>query len=477
MVVRGVPRGLAKDAWWLDDEDPPRGIRAGLILPFALLAADLLFWDVRPGAGLALWLVIAGAAMAMTVAYQLNARRFAWAAAVLFVATLPLFEVVQFGTVMVALFGMCAAGFILVAPDWDGASLIRAMCRLPGAGIVQTIRDVFAMRVAAPSKGRVQSALFDWGLPVAAGGLFIILFAAANPFVDQWLLALGRLDPQNLPAVERVIFWALLAIALWPLLRLSTMWPQLSRPRHGRLPHMQSGFFNARAVQRALVVFNLIFLVQTTLDAGYLWGGVTLPEGMTYAEYAHRGAYPLLVTALLAGLFALLAQPYLGQSTWVRWLLYIWVGQNVLLVISSILRLDLYVDVYGLTRLRVAAFVWMLLVAAGLLLIIMQMVERHSRMWVLARAFGLGLLAIYGCNLWNIDGLIARHNIAKGHADYYLCGLSEGAVPATRAYEIATGQTICDSWRPYLSTRDDWREWGYRNTRLHNSVAALEDTQ
>ena len=43
------------------------------------------------------------------------------------------------------------------------------------------------------------------------------------------------------------------------------------------------------------------------MDFVYLWGGKTLPDGMSYAEYAHRGAYPLIATALLAGAFVLVA--------------------------------------------------------------------------------------------------------------------------------------------------------------------------
>jgi hypothetical protein len=37
------------------------------------------------------------------------------------------------------------------------------------------------------------------------------------------------------------------------------------------------------------------------------------------------------------------------QSTVIRPLVYLWVAQNVMLVISSILRLDLYVQIYLLT--------------------------------------------------------------------------------------------------------------------------------
>jgi len=222
----------------------------------------------------------------------------------------------------------------------------------------------------------------------------------------------------------------------------------------------------------------LIFAVQTVLDLGYLWGGFALPEGMTYANYAHRGAYPLLATALFAGLFALVAQPFLGEGNGVRRLLYLWIAQTLLLVLSSILRLDLYVDAYGLTRLRFAAFVWMAVVAGGLGLIIMQMIGRYSVGWFMARASGIGFIAFYICCLVNIDGLIARNNLAHGFDDYYyLCQLSAGAAPAMRAYELETGKELCGRHVYYLHQPADWREWGYRNARLRHSLAALEDMQ
>jgi hypothetical protein len=369
-------------------------------------------------------------------------------------------------------------GVILAAPALAPQGLTRAVLRLPGAGIVQTCRDIFAMRVSTPSTGSVKSVLLDWAVPAGIGALFLALFAAANPFVDQWLVALGQFDMDLLPEFARVLLWAMIALVIWPLLRLATMIGNLMRPASRPTCSVQLALLNGRSVSRALVVFNLIFLMQTVMDIGYLWGGAALPEGMTYAEYAHRGAYPLLVTAVLAGFFALLAQPYLGAAIWVRRLLYLWIAQTVLLVVSSILRLDLYVDVYGLTRLRFAAFVWMGLVALGLVLIIMQMVGRHSVGWVLQRAFGLGFVAIYCCNLFNIDGFIARNNLADHRpGDFYLCQLSEGAVPAIRADELRTGYDLCGSWGPHLSTRKDWREWGYRNARLHRSLATLEAAQ
>ncbi len=67
MVVRGVPRRLANDAWWLDDEVPPKGLRAWPVLLVVLALADILFWDVTGGIGFAVWMLVAATAIYATV--------------------------------------------------------------------------------------------------------------------------------------------------------------------------------------------------------------------------------------------------------------------------------------------------------------------------------------------------------------------------------------------------------------------------
>src|SRR5271166_461334 len=79
-------------------------------------------------------------------------------------------------------------------------------------------------------------------------------------------------------------------------------------------------------------------VLQTSMDMFYLWGAATLPVGLTYADYAHRGAYPLVVTALLAGWFAIVTtkpgtEP--ARSAFTQRLTLLWIGQNLLLVVSS----------------------------------------------------------------------------------------------------------------------------------------------
>ncbi len=108
----------------------------------------------------------------------------------------------------------------------------------------------------------------------------------------------------------------------------------------------------------ALFLFNVLFAVENGLDLAFLWSGAPLPAGVTLADYAHRGAYLLVLTALLAGGFSLLllreGSPTASRPL-IRWLVGAWVAQNVLLSASSLLRTVDYVEAYSLTQLRLAA--------------------------------------------------------------------------------------------------------------------------
>ncbi|MDG2571135.1 DUF4173 domain-containing protein, partial [Vibrio parahaemolyticus] len=236
-------------------------------------------------------------------------------------------------------------------------------------------------------------------------------------------------------------------------------------------------------------MFNGLFAIQTGLDLVYLWGGAELPEGMTHAAYAHRGAYPLIATALLAAAFVLAAMRPNGpgeRSPAIRGLVLLWIGQNVLLVVSSMLRLELYVAAYTLTMLRVAAFIWMALVAVGLALIVVRIVLRRSNHWLLL-ANGVTLAAtLYACAFINFPALIATYNVdhtteAGSQLDFaYTLSLGPQAIPAIDRYlERNPGQADRNGWinarnkmaLRYAAGAGDWRAWTFRDWRLNQYLA------
>jgi hypothetical protein len=324
-------------------------------------------------------------------------------------------------------------------------------------------------------------------LPLAGTLLFIALFANANPLIGD---VLGRIA---LPDIDlpRLLIWVVLAILVWGSLRPSRMHMRLDADPD-RIAWVLPGTGPA-AIRLSLILFNLVFAVQNGLDIAFLWSGQPLPGHVTLADYAHRGAYTLIVTALLAGLFVLVTlRP--GSETArvpaIRRLVMAWTAQNILLVASSMLRTIDYVEAFSLTVLRIAALAWMGLVAVGLVLICWRLIRGRSGAWlvnanavallgVLAAATAIDLGAV-AAN-WNVRH--AREVGGGGPAIdlCYLAGLGPSALVSLAAIEREpTDRVFRDrvtAVRAQVQRDMLWKMahggWTWRNARRLERIAAM----
>jgi Domain of unknown function (DUF4173) len=346
------------------------------------------------------------------------------------------------------------------------------------------------------------SGVIVWFIPVVLGSIFACLFVSANPLLEKWISLINPGAAGSYLGVGRVLFWVAALSAVWPFIHVwwrsrieaTTDVAETATPQQ----EAQSGgadFFGVATILRSLVLFNLLFAVQTILDMAFLWGNVTLPADVSYASYAHRGAYPLILTALLAAAFVLAAMKPGGaaeRSKVIRPLVYLLVAQNVLLVASSILRLDLYVQIYLLTWWRIAAFVWMLLVAFGLLLIVARIALNRSDEWLIRANLVTLTATLYVCSLVNFAVIIADYNIShsretsgKGVAldVNYLLSLGPQALPAIdKAFAprgwsdlnlVSRRNCLVEQQRKNMAS---WRAWGFRGWRLQRTLDAPQNS-
>lgn len=317
-------------------------------------------------------------------------------------------------------------------------------------------------------------------LPLLGGAVFLWLFALANPVIEQSLTGLldFRVDP------FRGVFWGVILILAWGYMRPRLLKKPLPTPGgkgDRKLPGVTVG-----SVLLSLLIFNGLFALQNGLDIAFLWSGASLPDGMTLADYAHRGAYPLIATALLAGLFVLVALApgsASARNRSIRGLVVLWIVQNIFLVASTVLRTIDYIDVYSLTRLRIAALVWMGLVAIGLILICWRMLRGKSASWlinanVLAAGIVLSLSAVVDLGAvaasWNV-----RHAAEVGGRGTqldlcYLGQLGESALVPLAQLEQTPLEPAFQNRVTWLrqrlaaetSARDaNWRAWTWRGAR------------
>jgi len=335
---------------------------------------------------------------------------------------------------------------------------------------------------------RVTAVLLAAMLPIIGGAVFLWLFAMANPVISRTLSAL-RLPELDL---ARLIFWGAIGGAAWAVLRPRGLRRTLAPP--GLRGELDLPGVSMASVTLSLLVFNGLFALQNGLDVAYLWSGAPLPTGMTLAEYAHRGAYPLIVTALLAGLFVLVfLRPgsATGEARWPRILVTAWVAQNLFLVASTALRTIDYLEVYSLTRLRIAALAWMALVAVGLALICWRLLRGKTSSWLInANVLAAGLV-LAACSVVDLGAVAAAWNVRHAREVgggavaldvCYLRQLNGAALVSLAELEqrsLAPEFRARVEWTRRTLTADvvkrqaDWRGWRWRDARRLERVRAL----
>ena len=312
-----------------------------------------------------------------------------------------------------------AAGMAVLLPATgrfdDGWRWFQRLIAHAARSVVAPILDAVRWRkarVRRPDRRlKLSSGIAALALPVTGSIVIALLFISANPVLERLVDELTTPGDWELD-IPRLLLWTALLFAAWSLLH-----PKHIHPLFGTFDgsgDLALPGVSVTSVRTSLIAFNLLFAGQNAMDLAYLSGLAPMPAGITLAEYAHRGAYPLIVTALLAALFVLVTlRP--GSETAarpvIRWLVVIWVVQNLILVASSIVRTIDYIDAYSLTTLRIEALAWMLLVGCGLVLICWRMLTARSARWLVNSNCAAAAVMLTGFAIVDTDAIAASWNV------------------------------------------------------------------
>ncbi len=118
----------------------------------------------------------------------------------------------------------------------------------------------------------------------------------------------------------------------------------------------------------ALLNLLLFSLLVADFQQLFVVGGI--PEGYTLSEYLHKGVYAVILSIIFAITLIVFyfkgAFNYYKKSKWLRILTWAWIGLNAVLVLFTLYKNVLYVEVYDLTFKRVSVFIYLLLCWVGL---------------------------------------------------------------------------------------------------------------
>jgi hypothetical protein len=446
----------------------PPGAVTPLLVAGAVLGAigdALLRVGGPPGLNLSLWIAsvaVAAVALHRQAALALDRGRVAWLAiGVAFAAGLawrddPPLKLLALGC---ATLSFALAAHRLTGSWVQRSGVLRYGVALALGALHAWTASVLAFVDAALSRAHVETGrAAGWqrtlavvrGLAIATPLVVVFgaLFMSADAVFAKLVANVVRFDFEWIAG--HVLLFSILAWLATGYLRgflTGTEPPLLRAPSAdgvlvGRTPKRPT--LGITEVATALTVLDVLFLLFVVVQFRYLFGGNTLVRvtpDLTYAEYARRGFFELVVAACLV-VPVLLAADWLLErrsrrdDVVFRSLAGLQVGLVLAITASALERLRLYYASYGLTESRFYAMVLLLWIGA-MLCWLAATVLRGRRAPFAFGALTSGLATIALLFVVNPDALTARTNVARsalvnGPARFdvaYATSLSGDAVP------------------------------------------------
>jgi hypothetical protein len=233
----------------------------------------------------------------------------------------------------------------------------------------------------------------------------------------------------------------------------------------------------------ALALLNVLFAAFVAVQLQYLFGSARMVEatpGLTYATYARRGFFELVIVALLV-LPILLGADRVHvadrSKRAFRIQALVLVGLVFCIMASAMHRMRLYQFAYGLTELRFYVSAFIIFLAVVFMLFCLTTLRGWGGLFPMGTV-GIGFAAILVLHSVNPDRWIAQVNIenllAGRELDYsYLMSLSADAVPTLAANtRHVPRQDIINVYEKRFIDIDDWRSWNYGR---HSAARAIRE--
>ena len=201
------------------------------------------------------------------------------------------------------------------------------------------------------------------------------------------------------------------------------------------------------------VLLNIMILTINVLDISFLWSGMKLPEGFTFAGYLHQGIYTLIFSCLLAILLISLIfrgrLNFTEKNKTLKIMAYAWIAQNIFIALSCGLKNVIYISSYALTYRRITIFVLLTLLMVGLVSAIIKIMKKKN-IYYLFRMNSFSFLIVFiGISLFNWDGIITKYNLKNSEFPdvAYLVDLNESGLPYLLQYAETTsaGEKLVNS--------------------------------
>lgn len=239
---------------------------------------------------------------------------------------------------------------------------------------------------------------------------------------------------------------------------------------------------NTLTMNTALGAVCFVYLVYLLSQLAYFVGGFSgiLPEGYSTAEYARRGFFEMAwlsainLFIITFSISLVTKNPTAPLSTRIECLFLGLVTE--FLVLSATAKMLLYINTYGLTRLRVLTMVILVFlgITTALVTVWLFLPKLQYMKAVMLTALALGAIVLW----MDVDTQVAKYNVEhylSGDLEtvdvYHLRSLGSGAVPYIAQLADsgnAEAKEVLSDY--YLPSIGDFRSWNYAGAHAAETI-------
>ncbi len=242
--------------------------------------------------------------------------------------------------------------------DWHFGKAAAAVVRLPFRALGRILEPFRHWTEARRFAGRGKYVLAGLAIAVPLGVIVILLLASADAVFRELTRSLTGWDT---PRYLRVTFKSLLAALTVSAGFYALLCAQTDRPEDDAQRPVRRA--DALVAVTFTAVLAAIYLVFCSIQIAVLFSGsrAMLPKGYSYARYARDGFFQLLAVSGINVLLVIVSERRFTSGKALRALLCVISGCTYVMEVSSAWRMWMYVQVYGLTFLRLLVL-WFLAV-------------------------------------------------------------------------------------------------------------------
>ena len=359
-----------------------------------------------------------------------------------------------------------------------GVGRVAAHTLFGGLGF--SCRDTARIQLPSRSWQHMASVVIGGLLALPLMLVFGALLVSADAIFEG--LVVHLIDVGFTTVVSHVLLTALLAWLADGYLR-----SLLLRPRPITPPRTSELGFSLGGIEIGIVLgcLNILFLAFIVVQFRYFFGGtaqVQVAPGLSYAVYARRGFFELVMVAALVLPLLLLADWLLRKETRrtaCRILSGTLVAMLMVIMVSALQRMRLYQCEYGLTELRLYTTAFMGWLAVVFVWFTVTVLRGRRERFVFG-ALVAGAVAVVALHTVNPDALIVRVNVAHAQTGrtfdaHYATSLSADAAPALLEAlpalpPLEQNRIVAALRKQWLDEADDWRNWNWARAEAKQLV-------